>query len=741
MKRPIILVLISFIIGFLCFEIIEIDIYFIIISLLILLISFYRFPKETLVCIIVIIFSYYYTASLTNNSYRYKNKELKDISSVIIEKRRVDKFYTYIIKLIDKNIKVSFMDEKEFDIGDILVGSLDLSIPKSKDNYRTFSYRRFLKSKKVFLSARGNLKKTNHKNNILKFKSNFHKFINANVDKKLINNPNKFAKSIVLAQNIMDKDLNDKYFNLGIGHILAVSGLHISLIISFLDFIAKALNIKRKIHFIIVTFILLIYGFMISFPVSLLRALIMFIIRWTAIFQNKLYDKLNSIFASLFICLIINPYYLYASSLYLSFSAIFSIMYLSDLIKKKIHLKAWIYDNIIACIAIQVGMFPIQIYLFNKINLLNILANLLIIPLAFIPVLSSFIISFLSFDIFNVSSKLLVGSVYLIDKLVNYLYEIKFLSLAFPKINLLHMIIYYSIVYFFFNSYKYKKRVRKKVINYSTILLVTLFVAHLYLNSFLLCRLNFIDVGQGDAILFRTDDYNIMVDLGGNYMNPKNSAKDLVSYLQKNGVLNLDAVFLTHDDFDHVGNYNYLSKNINIKKLYGISKFESIDEKIIEALKLNQKLDFNKVQFEVLSGSKNGTKKDKNNDSLGMRAKISKYSVLLTGDIEEKEMDLADEKIDILKVGHHGSNNTSSQKFLDAIKASHAIISAGQNNRYGHPHKDLIKRLKNSKIKIYSTIEDGNVEITFYKDFYKIKTFFSKKTIIEILCEKIMGLL
>lgn len=739
MKRPILLLIIFFVAGFFCYEKVKLDIYFFVVIFFLFIALFLKCPKYCFICLAVFVFSFNYTAFLNLHNKNYEDFKIKPVQAIVLEKRYYSNSFSYILK-VDRSIKVIYNSKKDYDIGEGLAGKLVFSKPRSTDNFKTFSYRQFLKSKKIFLSAKGNLSRTGAKDWPLNIKGILIKYIEKNIDQKLQGNFNQFAKSIVLGMNMLDKDVSDKYMSLGIGHLLAISGLHISIIIFFLDLIAKHLNIKRQDHLIIVITLLISYGYIIGYPISLLRALIMFIVKWIAIYSNNIYDKLNSILLAFFLCLLINPFFLYSTSLYLSFSAIFSVMYLSDLIKYNFRNKDKKYDSLINCLAIQIGMFPIHIYVSNNINFLNILANLIIIPLAFIPVLSSFLVSLIPFSLLNLDVDLLVGSVYLINYMVSELWQIKYISVAFSSFNVIYIFLYYAFILVFFNLYGMKKNQKKLFFKCCLGVLSFIFVSKILASNIVLCKINFIDVGQGDGILFRTKNQSFMVDVGGNFLNKEKSSKDLVSYLHKNGVYSLDAVFLTHDDFDHVGNFKYLSERVNVKKLYAISKFESLNENLISFLKLNQELKFDDVKLKVLSGEKRDFDQGKNESSLGMRAEINDFSILLTGDIEKEEMNLSGKSVDILKVGHHGSKNATSQKFLEEIQPIIAIISAGQDNRYGHPHKDVLKRLKNNNVEIYSTINDGNIEIIVFNNFYVVKTFYGKKTLLNMLLDIFINL-
>ncbi len=731
MKRPIIILVLSLIGGFYFYEKIHLDIYAISLVALSFLLGVTKYPKYALLALVCFCLSCTYTGYLDMSSKEYLGKTYQDLTCMVVDRNQVEKSYSYILKLGGQ--RVLYKDKNKFEIGSILHGKLEFGLVSGKNNYRTFSYRKYMKSKRVFLSAKGSLSYAGEKDFFYSLRGNFINYVEDNIDKKVNGPARDFAKSIVLGKNRIDKDLNDKYKNLGLGHILAVSGLHISIIIYSFERLAKILEIKRQTHILVVSIVLVAYGLLIGFPISLIRALSMFILRWLAIYLKRVFDGINSIFFALFVCLLINPYYLYSSSLYFSFAAIFSIVYLVDLIKKSLHIKARSYDGLISVFAIQVGMLPVQIYFFDKLNLLTIAANLILLPLVFIPVLASFLLSILPLSFSFLTKNILEASVFLINQLLDNLSQEAFLSLTFFNITFTKIAFYYLFLIMGLNLYRFKKTIRKEILTWSALGLIFCMALSSYQKSKIVCTVDFIDVGQGDAILFRTKNKNIMVDFGGEFLNKEKSYEDLFSYLFKMGVLELDAAFLTHDDFDHVGNFKPISKKMNINKIYAASTFKNIDNSQIQEVKIGQKFNFDGVEFEVLNGKKSSSNQSDNESSLGMLVKAGTSSILLMADIEKQELKLAKQEVDILKVGHHGSKNATSDDFLRAIKPKDAIISVGINNRYGHPSDQVIARLKKHDSNIYKTSTDGLIRMVVYKEKYYLDYYYRKYSLRELL--------
>ncbi|MDO5026843.1 MAG: DNA internalization-related competence protein ComEC/Rec2 [Tissierellia bacterium] len=731
MKRPIIILILSFIGGFFFYEKLEIDLYLVLVLALVSIILFFRYPKYTLICLVTFVLAINYTAYLDLSSRIYINQTYRGIDCKVIDRKKGENSYSYILKI--NGLKVQYRHKHKYDLGDVLRGDLNFNLVSSKNNYKAFSYRKYLKSKGVFLVAKGDLSLTEKKDFLYSIRGAFKDYVEKNIDKSLQGQANDFAKSIILAENRMEESINDKYKDLGMSHILAVSGLHLSVLIYSFELIASFFGLKREIHIGLVSIFLLAYGFLIAYPISLIRTLIMFIIRWLALYSEKIFDRLNSIFVALFILLVINPYYLYSSSLYFSFAAIFSIFYIKDLLKFSLRLKKSWLDALMTTISIQLGMLPLQIYYFDRLNLLTILANLLLLPLAFIAILVSFILGLVSLDLFFIGKTLLETCIYLINTTLDSLGQIKFMSLTFSNLSPIKISIYYFFLILLLNLHKFKKNKRREILIWTGLCLSLLVAFSFYRESRILCRIDFIDVGQGDAILIRSRDKKLMVDVGGDFLNKERSSKDLSSFLYKNGIDCLDALFLTHDDYDHVGNYEYLSKELKIDKVYAISDFKSLDTEKIDFLKLGQKLYFGALELEVLSGNKNKEKDKKNESSLGMILRANKTSILLMGDIEKAEMGLAKEKVDILKLGHHGSKKSSSDDFLEITRPREAIISVGLNNSYGHPDPGLIERLKKRSINIYKTSTDGQITVFCGLNGYYIDYYYKKYDIFDLV--------
>ncbi len=235
-------------------------------------------------------------------------------------------------------------------------------------------------------------------------------------------------------------------------------------------------------------------------------------------------------------------------------------------------------------------------------------------------------------------------------------------------------------------------------------------------------KVHFIDVGQGDAILIQTPEGKTMLVDGG----PVSSGKKLVSFLKSKGVKKIDCVIATHPDADHIGGLISVLKNFPVDRFIESGKVLSseiyfellslIDKKNIKFHKANTSdsylLDKN-MTTQVLSVNE---KASDNDASIVLKLTYNEVSFLLMGDasteIEEKIRSDFDVAATVLKVGNHGSDTSSSPKFISNVKPKVGILSYGKNNSNGHPDSKVVKSLKNVNSKIYKTATDCDITVT-----------------------------
>lgn len=275
------------------------------------------------------------------------------------------------------------------------------------------------------------------------------------------------------------------------------------------------------------------------------------------------------------------------------------------------------------------------------------------------------------------------------------------------------------------------KRVNK-LLN-KTIILLLIFIISLYAKKYVEesysyqetgisttsnLEIYYFDVGQADSIFINNNDYTMLIDAGNN-----SDGENIVKFLKEKNISDIDVVVGTHPHEDHIGGLDDVIKSFEIGKIYmpdAISTSDTINDvlDIIEEKDysvnipiVDEVFNLHDMKFKVIH---TGTdEKDLNDSSIVLRLDFGSTSYLFTGDISTSvERDLLDKdiKVDVLKVAHHGSNYSSSGKFIEKVNPKYAIISVGYNNKYDHPSKEILERLKNSNV--YRTDKDGTIKLS-----------------------------
>lgn len=707
----------------------------------------------------------------SNNIVKFTDYSNLKIIGTVLEKEEYsgqDKYSISLkVKEIEKDgLKLSvsgltlvniYLKNCPYQYGDILSIQGKIIQPSSQENFGDFNYRFFLAQKRIFTQI--NIWQEQYITKIGTEKMNqfiaFSKRIRdrlKNIINILIGPPyNNLLIGILLGErNDLSSEIKDIFLESGIMHILAVSGLHVGIIIAALYFILKLVPLSPPLKAIIIIISLIFYSSLLGFRSSVLRATLML---FPIIMGNLLNRKRNvylSFYFSAWIILLFNPLLLYEAGFLLSFTVTFFMIYLPPILYKIFSgFNPYLKKPLSLSLAAWIGIFPLSAYYFNKVSLIGVIANLFIIPLVGIVVITGFlftIIGFINLSLANILAKI----TYIILISINWLAKI-FSSLPLAYINIkqpsiIAIFMFYLLIFCIFKIIYPKMCLlqirRRNLITVLMVIIIIIFFQQSYPSGELI--VTFINVGEGDCILIETPQgKNLLIDGGGTpFSNFDIGNKIVVPYLRRKGIQHIHLIILTHPDLDHleglmtvvkemkVSNFvdsGIVSQNIEYQKLINL-----INEKGISYGSLiagDQIILSKNLEILVLNPTSHPdfySKTDLNNSSLVLKLFYKNARILFTGDIEEeaeKEILLNQYTIrsDILKIAHHGSLSSTSPDFLEKVNPKIAIISVGDNN-FNHPHPLIINRLEDYGIKVYRTDQNGTIVIQTDGDRYKLNT-------------------
>ena len=661
--------------------------------------------KTTLLFSILIICCFIYCFCYINSD-RKSKYELSCMNFIIKITKINYKENKVVIEGVGKEkLLINYEGDFNYKLGDKVSIKGTLKEPSSNTNFNLYSYKKYLLSKRIFLVLDAEKIELIEKNRNVLYK------IKNKIHNRLLGSA--YLNAFILGDNsYIDDNVKKSYQINGISHLFAVSGMHVSFIVLILTFCLK----KFKWYELAMVLMLLLYAFLTNFLPSIMRSVIFFIL---CLLKNKFKWKISTF--NLFLIMTIfflfyNPYYIYNIGFIYSFTISGFLIYFSDKLKEKKYFKSLIKISLLSFLV----SLPITIYNNFSINLLSPILNLFFVPFV------SLIIFPLSFLIFLLP---LFNGVYLflinvLEQISLFCSNINYFNFIFARPSIYVILIYYIVIVLALKNKKY------------FIILFLIIIIHYNICKFKKSLVvTMLDVNQGDCLLisYPHNQGNILIDTGGKLFDDSNyiSNNIIIPYVKSLGIKKIDYLILTHGDYDHMGDGINLVNNYKVKNaVFNCGEFNELEKELIKVLdkkKINYyscikelNIDSNKLYF--LQTKKYNNENDNSNV---IYTELDGYKFMFMGDAsQEREKDILEKynlgSIDFLKVGHHGSNTSSSKEFIDKINPKYSIISVGKNNRYGHPNKEVLNNLNNSKI--YRTDQDGSIMFKIKNNKLKIET-------------------
>lgn len=660
-----------------------------------------------IITIIIFIITLLYT-----NYYPFKSKYTKDDKEFIgiVTKYEVkeDKI-TIEIKAKEKLLIIYKYQDKEFNnlsYGDKIKVKGTLITPSKNTNQNTFNYQKYLYYKKIYylVEATSINKIANNNNYLYTIKNTLYQ----KIDKLKSSN---YIKTLLFCDNTLSKEIKESYRINGISHLFSVSGMHINFFVSIIYLYLNKITYNKRIKYLITNIFIITY--LILFPSSsLLRSAVMSILYSINYLLKLKIKKIDILLLTLGVSLLINPFIIYDLGYIYSYTITFFLVLSSSTLKKKNKINKIIYISFLSFLV----SIPITIYNSFEINIISILLNIILVPIISIIILPLTILTY----IFPILDSILYLFTNTLETISLFISKINITKIIFPKPSLLIIVLYYII---FLLSYQ-----NKKYFYLNIILLIIIYISP-YLNS------NFevvmFEVGEADCHLIKYP-YNkntILIDTGKNEYKIKN---EVIPYLKSIGIKKIDYLIITHGDEDHIGGSITLINNFQVKNvILNKGTFTDLEKELIKNLnkkKIPYQININKINLSnhtiyLLNNTKYN---NENDNSIITYFTYQKYKFLYMGDASITTEDNLLENynlnnISILKVGHHGSNTSSSKDFISQINPSISLISVGKNNIYHHPNKEVINNL--SKSRIYRTDINNMVKLTINsKGILKVTT-------------------
>ena len=660
-----------------------------------------------IITIIIFIITLLYT-----NYYPFKSKYTKDDKEFIgiVTKYEVkeDKI-TIEIKAKEKLLITYKYQDKEFNnlsYGDKIKVKGTLITPSKNTNQNTFNYQKYLYYKKIYylVEATSINKIANNHNYLYTIKNTLYQKIN-----KL--KSSNYIKTLLFCDNTLSKEIKESYRINGISHLFSVSGMHINFFVSIIYLYLNKITYNKRIKYLITNIFIITY--LILFPSSsLLRSAVMSILYSINYLLKLKIKKIDILLLTLGVSLLINPFIIYDLGYIYSYTITFFLVLSSSTLKKKNKINKIIYISLLSFLV----SIPITIYNSYEINIISILLNIILVPIISIIILPLTILTY----IFPILDSILYLFTNTLETISLFISKINITKIIFPKPSLLIIVLYYII---FLLSYQ-----NKKYFYLNIILLIIIYISP-YLNSNF--EIVMFEVGEADCHLIKYP-YNkntILIDTGKNEYKIKN---EVIPYLKSIGIKKIDYLIITHGDEDHIGGSITLINNFQVKNvILNKGTFTDIEKELIKNLnkkKIPYQININKINLSnhtiyLLNNTKYN---NENDNSIITYFTYQKYKFLYMGDASITTEDNLLENynlnnISILKVGHHGSNTSSSKDFISQINPSISLISVGENNIYHHPNKEVINNL--SKSRIYRTDINNMVKLTINsKGILKVTT-------------------
>lgn len=572
-------------------------------------------------------------------------------------------------------------------------------------------------------------------------------------DKYLEESDAGIMKAMVLGERqLLDKESKNLYQKAGIAHILAISGLHISMMGMAIYALLRKVRLPLPVCVFVSIFFMVQYGDMTGMGSSACRAIIMFGMRIASKYVRRSYDMLTAMMISCLLVLLENPLYIYHGGFQLSFGAMIGIGLMNPVFcearlpdrekLRQVYQSSWCVEivyyyqrmkqSLQGSIAISSVHFPILVTQYYSFPIYSFFLNLIVIPLLTILLGVGVLLLFLD-KFFSVMMFLPARVIHLILSLYEWMARITVDSMRGSWItgcpDSWQIILYLLIIGILLLGYEKMPMWLRYMHLLAGIVVLTTSI-HLGV------QITMLDVGQGDGICLETQTGHCYLIDGGSTSKKNVGSYQMIPFLKYQGINQIEAVFLTHLDDDHIAGVKELievqrEEGIRVKNVVlanAVVKDEAYQEILalcelygvsVRMMHTGEEIVDGKLQIRCLFPDSDYVTDDRNAASLVLSVSCGEFKGLFTGDVsEEGELAIARElsvehagTYQLFKATHHGSKFSNTQVLLEQLEPQLTVISCGKNNRYGHPHEETLDRLADIGTDVRRTDDEGAIMI------------------------------
>ncbi len=659
---------------------------------------------------------------------KINNKEYKNLNSKTI------------ITLNDNKINY-----EKLNIGDKIELTGTLREPLKASNPSQFDYKNYLKYQKAFTTFYVKGKKDKHwkilskpANPGLKFlqKLNNTRQSIINIHKEYLKSPNlEILGGIVFGDDAINppNEIRNSFINSGLLHILAASGMNVSIIFGIWYFLGTRMRLNYRIIILIGAGLVGFYTLMTGMGASVLRAALMieFVLLGKLIDRNA--DGIALLFFVALILLLFNPAMIMEVGFQLSFIVTFALMYncpavLSGIENKYLQFTA---GTLMIPIVAQVWAAPVQMFYFNNFATYSIFANILITPLIMIISFLGFVSSILAlipiiaYKVCMITDYILAPFITGLVNISNFFSNLPGSLLITPHPSLVQIILYYSalLVIGALLNLKFK---HTKLMSAAVCLFIIFGLSLIKFDNGK-CEVITFSVGNADSFLIKTPEKRyVLIDTGKNSYGNFSPADAIINkYLKDNGIKMLDLLIITHYDTDHAGGAQDILKTVKAKQILTgpnepdsksaknlVQYMKTTNQNISKAQNNKTVLEEKNLAIKTFVPYPDNTEND-NESSVITLLSYKDFDILFMADATHKSYYKIETKlpkqIEILKSGHHGAFNTITKDMTKNMQT--VLISTGINS-YGHPNSETIDILIKNGLKIMRTDTDNAIKIS-----------------------------